>query len=139
MHVHPFRQRRPQANADINLVPLIDIMLVLVIIFLVTAPLLTRAIKVDLPDVAAAIASPKAATINLVIDGTGQLYWEREPLAWSALAARLGVLKQSAEEPEIHIRADREIAYQHVMRLMSAVAAAELSKIGFVTEPVPHD
>jgi len=136
MLVHSGSQRRrPQASADINMVPLIDIMLVLVIVFLVTAPLLTRAVKINLPNAEAQPAPPKVDNVILSLDAAGQLYWDDEKLDWETLAPRLGALDAQAQEPEVHIRADQQIAYKHVVRLMSAVAAAGLSKIGFVTEP----
>ena len=132
-------RRRPQASADINMVPLIDIMLVLVVVLLVTTPLLARAVRINLPSAAAAAAPAESDSITLSIDAAGVLYWQDQPLPWPALSARLTTIATQAQQPEIRIRADQAVAYREVMRLMSAVAAAGLSKIGFVTEPHARD
>lgn len=125
-------------QSEINMVPLIDVMLVLVIVFLVTAPLLTHAVKVGLPKAASTPNKVEPQTVTLSIDANGELHWNRDKLAWPALAPRLDALRDVTPEPEIHIRADGHTAYRKVVRVMSAVAAAGLSRIGFVTDPTPR-
>jgi biopolymer transport protein ExbD len=129
------RHGREQANAEINMVPLIDIMLVLVIVLLVTAPLLTHAVKVDLPQATSLPNEVRPDTIALSVDATGALYWNREKLAWKALPPRLAALRDTSPAPEIHLRADGAIPYRKVVRVMSAVSAAGLTRLGFVTDP----
>lgn len=129
------RHAREQANAEINMVPLIDIMLVLVIVLLVTAPLLTHAVKIDLPKASSKPNKVEPQTITLSIDAVGALHWDREKLAWQALAPRLDALRDASPAPEIHIRADGTTPYRKVVRVMTAVSAAGLTRIGFVTDP----
>jgi len=136
MHVQTHgRRTRAQANAEINMVPLIDIMLVLVIVLLVTAPLLTHAVKVDLPKASSMPNTVKPETITLSVDGNGALHWNREKLAWQDLEPRIEELRDALPEPEIHIRAEGNTPYRKVVRVMSAVSAAGLTRIGFVTDP----
>ena len=118
------RSSREQANAEINMVPLIDVMLVLVIVLLVTAPLLTHAIKLDLPKASSKPNLTEPQTVTLSVDAAGALYWDREKLPWRALAARLEPLRTASPEPEIHIRADANTPYRKVIRVMTAVSAA---------------
>ena len=129
------RHGREQANADINMVPLIDIMLVLVIVLLVTAPLLTHAVKIDLPKATSVLNEVQPDTIALSVDTSGALYWNRERLPLKALAPRLDALRDATPPPEIHLRADGATPYRKVVRVMSAVSAAGLTRIGFVTDP----
>jgi biopolymer transport protein ExbD len=120
---------------EINMVPLIDVMLVLLIIFIVTAPLLTHAVKVDLPKASSSANQTKPDNVQLAIDAAGQLYWNGEAVDSPAFEL---LLKKSAElqpQPEIHIRAERTTPYEKVAQVMSEAARNGLSRIGFVTEP----
>ena len=124
-----------EALAEINMVPLIDVMLVLLVIFIVTAPLLTHAVKVDLPKASSAPNLTKPDNVQLAIDGAGQVYWNGEAVASAALAEKLAGAAALAPQPELHLRADRATPYEKVAKVMSAAASAGLSRIGFVTEP----
>ncbi len=126
---------RHQPNPEINMVPLIDVMLVLVIIFMVTAPLMTHAVKVDLPKASSQRNEVKPQTISLSIDASGTLYWNKEKADWAALPDRLKVEAAKDPQPELHIRADENTAYKKVAELMSEAAKVGLTKIGFVTDP----
>ena len=120
---------------EINMVPLIDVMLVLLIIFIVTAPLLTHAVKVDLPKASSSANQTKPDNVQLAIDAAGQLYWNGEAVDSPAFEL---LLRKSAElqpQPEIHIRAERTTPYEKVAQVMSEAARTGLSRIGFVTEP----
>ncbi len=120
---------------EINMVPLIDVMLVLLIIFIVTAPLLTHAVKVDLPKASSSANQTKPDNVQLAIDAAGQLYWNGEAVDSPAFEL---LLRKSAElqpQPEIHIRAERTTPYEKVAQVMSEAARNGLSRIGFVTEP----
>lgn len=130
-----FNQQPNQTpQAEINMVPLIDVMLVLLVIFMVTAPLLTHAVKVDLPGVAAKPAAP-SEKIDVSIDGSGQFFWNATPVSKPELLTRLEQQGLSSPDTEIHLRVDRNTRYEVVAEIMSAAAAAGLGKIGFVTQP----
>ncbi|MFZ9177152.1 MAG: ExbD/TolR family protein [Burkholderiaceae bacterium] len=126
---------RHQPNPEINMVPLIDVMLVLVIIFMVTAPLMTHAVKVDLPKASSQRNEVKPQTISLSIDASGTLYWNKEKADWAALSERLKAESAKDPQPELHIRADENTAYKKVAELMSEASKVGLTKIGFVTDP----
>jgi biopolymer transport protein ExbD len=126
---------RHQPNPEINMVPLIDVMLVLVIIFMVTAPLMTHAVKVDLPKATSQKNEVKPQTISLSIDASGTLYWNKEKADWAALPERLKAESAKDPQPELHIRADENTAYKKVAELMSEASKVGLTKIGFVTDP----
>ncbi|MEY4724674.1 MAG: ExbD/TolR family protein [Burkholderiaceae bacterium] len=126
---------RHQPNPEINMVPLIDVMLVLVIIFMVTAPLMTHAVKVDLPKASSQRNEVKPQTISLSIDASGTLYWNKEKADWAALPERLKAESAKDPQPELHIRADENTAYKKVAELMSEASKVGLTKIGFVTDP----
>jgi biopolymer transport protein ExbD len=126
---------RNQPNPEINMVPLIDVMLVLVIIFMVTAPLMTHAVKVDLPKANSQRNEVKPETISVSIDAKGDLYWNKEQLSWSDLPLRMQTASTQAPQPELHIRADENTAYKKVAELMSEASKVGLTRIGFVTDP----
>lgn len=122
-------------NAEINMIPLIDVMLVLLVIFIITAPLMTHAVKVDLPQASSQPNEVKPETVNLSIKADGSVFWNAEPVDASAWQARMDLAAQKSPQPEIHIRADGDLAYRNVAQIMSDAARAGLSKLGFVTEP----
>ena len=126
---------RAQDMAEINMIPLIDVMLVLLVIFIITAPLLTHAVKVELPQVSSTPNPPKPSTINLSIKADGSVFWNTEPVDVSAWQAHMGAAARQVPQPEIHLRADGELAYKHVVRVMSDAAKVGLTRIGFVTDP----
>jgi biopolymer transport protein ExbD len=121
--------------SDINMVPLIDVMLVLLIVFMITAPLLTHAVKIDLPAAASQASNEKPETVTLAIDGTGKMFWNDQPIADGELANRLSAAAAATVQPELHLRADRETRYQKLAEVMSAAKTAGIQKIGFVTVP----
>ena len=121
--------------ADINMTPLIDVMLVLLVIFIITAPLFTHAIRLDLPKVASAPARQTPQTISLAIDGTGRIFWNGQPISLDAMRAELVQAGKRADPPEIHLRAARSTRYEVIAQVMGAAQAAGLERIGFVTEP----
>jgi len=124
-----------EALAEINMIPLIDVMLVLLVIFIVTAPLLTHAVKVDLPKASSSANLTKPDNVQLAIDGTGQAYWNGEAVAAAALQDKLRAAAARTPQPELHLRAERRTPYENVAEVMSAAARAGLTRIGFVTEP----
>ena len=128
-------QRSSAPVAEINMVPLIDVMLVLLVIFIVTAPLLTHAVKVDLPKASSAPNLTRPDNVQLAIDGAGQVYWNGEVVAAPALEQKLRAAAALQPQPELHLRAERTTAYEKVAEVMAAAAREGLTRIGFVTEP----
>ena len=124
--------------AEINTTPLVDVMLVLLVIFIITAPLLTHSIRLDLPSVQAPASTETPETVTVSIDATGQLFWNDAPLADAqALRERLAGIAQRTPQPELHLRADQQVRYQRIAEVMSAAQSAGVTKIGFVTDPKP--
>ncbi|MDZ7855830.1 biopolymer transporter ExbD [Sphaerotilus sp.] len=121
--------------SDINMVPLIDVMLVLLVIFIVTAPLLTHAVKLDLPKVSSQANQLKPDKVEFAIDGAGQRFWNGEPVARDEAARRFAAEGKKQPQPEVHLRADQSVAYRAVAETLADASKAGLSKIGFVSEP----
>jgi biopolymer transport protein ExbD len=123
--------------ADINMVPLIDVMLVLLVIFIVTAPLLTHAVKLELPKASSQVNQLKPEKIDFAIDAAGTRYWNGEPVSREDAAARFLTEGQKEPKPEVHLRADGSAAYRFVAETLADASKAGLSKIGFLSEPTP--
>jgi biopolymer transport protein ExbD len=123
--------------AEINVTPLVDVTLVLLVVFIIAAPLLTFAIKLDLPAAQAAPAGPAPAAIDVAIDARGALFWNGTPVDTNALEARLKQAAGDSPQPELHLRADRAVRYEVVAQLMSAAQRAGIQHIGFITLPAP--
>lgn len=121
--------------SDINTTPLVDVMLVLLIIFMVTAPLFTHAVKIDLPQAQSQLNPEKPDTIALAIDAQGAVFWNNEAVRDDDLAPRFAQAAAKKPQPELHLRADRDTRYQKVALVMAAAQSAGLQKIGFVTDP----
>lgn len=127
------RSSRPVA--EINMIPLIDVMLVLLVIFMVTAPLLTHAVKVNLPKASSTVDVSQRDSIHLSIDRQGRVFWNGEAVVESDWRARMRQAADRDPQPELHINADGDIAYRRVMEVMSDAARAGLTRIGFVSDP----
>ena len=125
--------RPPQS--DINMVPLIDVMLVLLIVFMITAPLLTHSVKIDLPQASSNPTQEKPETVSVSIDGEGRIFWNDEGLDAVALPARLAAAAAKTPQPELHLRADRNTRYEVIADVMSKARTAGIEKMGFVTVP----
>ena len=121
--------------AEINMIPLIDVMLVLLVIFIITAPLLTHAVKIELPKASSQPNKTQPENIQLGVKADGEIYWNGERIDKQVLAERMAAAARLEPQPELHLRADRTTEYQKVAEVMSAAAKAGLVKIGFVTEP----
>ncbi|WP_028229291.1 ExbD/TolR family protein [Paraburkholderia ferrariae] len=131
------RKRDSAPMAEINMTPLIDVMLVLLVIFIITAPLFTHAIRLDLPQVAAEPARQTPQTVTLSIDAAGKLYWNAQPISLDEMRARFAAAGKAAEDaqPDLQLRAARETRYEVIAQVMGAAQQAGLERIGFVTEP----
>ncbi|MEC5399648.1 ExbD/TolR family protein [Uliginosibacterium sp. H1] len=121
--------------AEINMVPLIDVMLVLLVIFIVTAPLLTHSVKLDLPQVSSQVNQQKAEKIEFAIDATGTLYWNGEPVDRATAQQRFAAEGTKQPQPEVHLRADREAPYKYVAEVLADASKGGLTKVGFVSQP----
>ena len=131
-----FNQCRNQGPmSEINVVPLVDVMLVLLVIFIITAPLLTNAVKIDLPKASSNPNITKPEHIEFGIREDGSLFWNGEQVAFKSLPARFAEEAKKQPQPELHIRADRLARYEQVAQVMSGAAKAGLLRIGFVTDP----
>ena len=129
------RQRMAAPMAEINMVPLIDVMLVLLVIFIVTAPLLTHAVKLELPRVSSSPNQLKPEKIDFGIDAAGQRFCNGEPVTRAEAATRFGNAGKASVQPEIHLRADQSVAYRAVAETLADATRAGLTRIGFVSEP----
>ena len=121
--------------SEINMVPLIDVMLVLLVIFIITAPLLTNAVKLELPRASSQAITVKSEKIDFAIDAQGALFWNGEPVNRAEAARRFAVESARAPQPEVHLRADQSVAYRVVAQTLADASRAGLTKVGFVSEP----
>jgi biopolymer transport protein ExbD len=121
--------------AEINMIPLIDVMLVLLVIFIITAPLLTHSVKIDLPKASSNPTLTKPDNIQLAVQADGAIYWNGEHVDLATMSSRMADAAKLKPQPELHIRADATTEYQKVATVMSAAARAGLTRIGFITDP----
>ena len=131
-----FRQTHASAPmAEINMVPLIDVMLVLLVIFIITAPLLTNAVRLDLPK-ASSQPNPTAPDhVALSITADGALFWNGERVERPELQRRLAAAASRQPQPELHLHADRSTPYQAIAEVMADSSNAGVARMGFVSEP----
>ena len=130
-----FEQDDSAPLAEINMVPMIDVMLVLLIIFIITAPLLTHAVKVDLPKAQSEVNHTPPEHIQIGIDANAQIYWSGEAVTLEQLGEHMRATAATDSGTELQLRADQAVAYRVVAQVMSEAARHGLSRIGFVTEP----
>jgi len=136
MAIGSFNGRAQQGPmAEINVVPLVDVMLVLLVIFIVTAPLLTHSVKIDLPKAASSPNITRPEHVQLGIREDGSVYWNGAAVPMAELESNFSAAAMQQPQPELHIRADREVRYERVAQVMAAAAKAGLVRIGFVTDP----
>lgn len=129
------RDARGAPMSEINMVPLIDVMLVLLIVFMITAPLLTHSVKIDLPVASSTSSNEKPDTVTLAIDSGGGLFWNNQAIDEVTLAVRLEEAAALSPQPELHLRADKDTRYERLAQLMAQVNGAGIQKLGFVTQP----
>jgi biopolymer transport protein ExbD len=121
--------------AEINMIPLIDVMLVLLVIFIITAPLLTHSVKVDLPKASSNPNITKPDNVQLAINAEGLVYWNGEAVDRPGWRLRMDAASGLKPQPEVHIRADGAVAYRKVAEVMADSAKAGLTRIGFISDP----
>jgi biopolymer transport protein ExbD len=124
-------------NNEINVVPLVDIMLVLLIIFIITVPVVTKAVKVNLPENFNIPTETKPENINLSVDFSGSVYWNDNPITLEDLAKAALAEAQKTPQPEVHIRADKRVSYAYVADVLTTLQRNFLLKVAFIAEP-PH-
>ncbi len=122
-------------NPEINTTPLVDVMLVLLIIFIITIPVINHSVKLDLPQASTQPNDAKPETVNLAIDAQGKLFWNNKPISEDELQQQIIVAAQKKPQPELHLRAERTTQYEKVAQVMAAAQNGGLSKIGFITDP----
>ena len=127
-----------ESISQINVTPLVDVMLVLLIIFMVTAPILQQGVPVDLPKVKAGPLAGEEEQLVVNIVRTGQLYLNNTPLTAVQLAEKLRAIAAARPDRQVYVRADQAVPYGQVMLAMGAVRDAGLTRVGLVTEPAPE-
>lgn len=130
---NPHRQQ--SMMSDINVTPMVDVMLVLLVIFIITAPMFTHAVQLDLPRTQAAAVPQHHATVTIAIDPAGQVYWGEDAVDSAALDARLVAAAKLAPQPELQLRVDKNARYEKLAQVMAAAQARGLTRLGFVTDP----
>ena len=130
-------ERRPEAQlmSEINVTPLVDVMLVLLVIFMLTAPLLTSAIRLDLPQAEGLQSGEAPQAVTVALDAKGQLFFNDKPLDAAKLAQQFEATARHSPETEVQLRVDEAVPYGQVVALMDSAQKAGLSRIGFVAQP----
>ena len=131
------RTKGSQPMSEINMTPLVDVMMVLLVILIITAPLLSSSIHLDLPKADGAAAGDAPKFVTLVVDKTGQAFLNDQKIELPALAARLTEAAAKNPDTEVQLRADEAVPYGKVVEVMGLAQKAGLNRIGFVAEPKP--
>lgn len=125
-----------RAMSEINTTPLVDVMLVLLIVFMITIPVITHTIPLELPDVENLPTQTKPENINISVNKDGQIYWNMALLPdTNALLERLKTIAVMQPQPEVHVRADQQTRYEYVGRVILTAQRGGIQKVGFITEP----
>jgi len=127
--------RQKESMADINVTPMVDVMLVLLVIFIISAPMFTNAVQLELPKAQAKALQQEADTVTLAIDAGGTVYWNNDALQAGELEERLAEAAGLPQQPELQLRADKDTRYEVVAQVMAAAQSHGLTRIGFVTDP----
>jgi len=120
---------------EINMTPMVDIMLVLLIIFIITIPVMKHSVNIDLPRATNEAQNIKPETLRLSVDAQGAYFMNEAPIADADLVPKLKTAATQNPQPELHIRGDKAVRYERVAQAMAAAQQAGLRKIGFITEP----
>lgn len=120
---------------EINMTPLVDVMLVLLIVFMITVPVMKHSVNIDLPRATSTPQDAKPETIRLSVDAQARYFWNEQPLAEAELLPRLQAASQRTPQPELHLRGDKDARYEAVAQALAAAQRSGLRKIGFITEP----
>lgn len=126
-----------EVMSEINMTPMVDVMLVLLIIFMLTVPVLTHAVKLDLPKASSTPEQAKPTTVTIAIAADGKLFWNDAELSQAELSTRLQGAATQTPQPLLRIRGDRHAAYEPIAQVLAEAQRDGLSQIGLVTEPQP--
>lgn len=126
-----------QPMSEINTTPLVDVMLVLLVIFIITAPLLTHAVKIDLPQATSQPLEEKPEVIDLAVDAEGKIFWNDSEIQVDDLATRMADEAAKQQQPELQIRADKNTRYQVLAEVLAKAQTTGMKKVGFVSQPQP--
>lgn len=121
--------------SEINMTPLVDVMLVLLIIFMITVPVLTHSIPLELPQVSHQPSQDKPDTVILAVTADGSVYWNQDKLNKNELKNRLQQAAMRTPQPAFQLKGDRAVAYEHVVSTLAVVQQAGITQLGFLTEP----
>jgi biopolymer transport protein ExbD len=124
-----------EVMSEINMIPLIDVMLVLLIVFMITVPVMTHSVNIQLPQASISPLRDKPDTVRLSVDATGAFHWNQTPISQGEMEARLAETARLDPQPDVHIRGDKAVRYEHVATAMAAAQRAGIRKLAFVTEP----
>lgn len=124
-----------EVMSEINMTPLVDVMLVLLIIFIITVPVITHSVKVDLPRASNVPNETKPETIAVSVEADGTVYWDKVPVTQEELEQKMQLAAKREPQPEIHLFGDGKADYEHVIKVMAAAQRSGLQKLGFVTDP----
>ena len=122
--------------SEINMIPFIDVMLVLLIIFIITVPVIKHAVNIDLPRASNEKVLDKPENVRLSVDAQGAYYWNESKIEDTDFQQRLSDTAAQEPQPELHIRGDKDVRYERVAQAMAAAQSAGVRKIGFITDPV---
>jgi biopolymer transport protein ExbD len=121
--------------AEINMTPFVDVMLVLLIIFIVTLPVIQHSVKIELPKASSKANEPKPEAIQLSIDAKGAIFWNTSPITLEDFDQKAKEAAAKSPQPEVNLRADKSVIYEKVAQVLAASKRAGLTNIGFITEP----
>ncbi len=130
-----FSEPNDEVMSEINMTPLVDVMLVLLIIFIITVPAMKHAVSIDLPRANSQPQTTKPLTLRLSVDASGQYFLNEEPSSDEAVNNQLQSAAQQVTQPELHINGDKAVRYERVVQAMAAAQRAGIKKISFVTQP----
>ncbi|GAA6143820.1 biopolymer transporter ExbD [Hydrogenophaga sp. 5NK40-0174] len=126
-----------QMLSEINMIPFIDVMLVLLIIFIITVPVIKHAVNVELPEANSQALEPEKENVRLSINADGEYFWNELPVQQAEMAARMSAMAAEMPQPTLHIQGDKAVRYETVATAMSLAQSAGIRQIGFVTEAAP--
>jgi biopolymer transport protein ExbD len=130
-----FEDSGDEVMSEINMTPLVDVMLVLLIVFIITVPVMKHAVNIDLPRATSQAHEAKPQTLRLSVDASGQYFLNEQPSSDEAVLSQLQSAAKQEPQPELHIRGDKAVRYERVAQAMASAQQAGIRKIGFITEP----
>lgn len=137
VHKRANGRRRYQPMAEINVTPFVDVMLVLLIVFMVTAPLLAVGVPVDLPQTSARSLGEDSKPLTVTVDAGGALFLQEQPVELGVLVERLRAIGDVSADTRIYVRGDKSIDYGRIMQVMGTINNAGFTRVALITEPVP--